>query len=186
MMRPVATARDRHRRRRRRGGDGHGAQGDGRGGDPRSGALGLRDLPRLHGRLPRVHRARAEDRGHAPPPGDGGEPHPARVPEAVRQPRSQRQPLALPARSRADWAKGLGIPTLAEKPDAEYLFWVGCAGSYDERNVKVSIALARLSKRAGESFAILGTEESLHRRSRCAAPATNICTRCTRSRTSRR
>ena len=44
-----------------------------------------------------------------------------------------------------DWAKGLGIPTLAEKPDAEYLFWVGCAGSYDERNVKVSIALARRS-----------------------------------------
>src|SRR5437879_6236559 len=60
----------------------------------------------------------------------------------------------------ADWAKVLDIPTLAEKPDAEYLFWVGCAGSYDERNVKVSIALARLLERAGVSFAILGTEET--------------------------
>jgi Fe-S oxidoreductase len=69
-------------------------------------------------------------------------------------------PWRFPRASRADWAKGLHIPTLAEKPDAGYLFWVGCAGSYDERNVKVSIALARLLERAGVSFAILGTEES--------------------------
>jgi Fe-S oxidoreductase len=69
-------------------------------------------------------------------------------------------PWRFPRVARADWAQGLGIPTLAERPDAEYLFWVGCAGAYDERNVKVSIALARLLQRAGVSFAILGTEES--------------------------
>ncbi len=69
-------------------------------------------------------------------------------------------PWRFPRASRADWAKGLGVPTLAEKPDAEYLFWVGCAGSYDERNLKVSVALARLLERAGVSFAILGTEET--------------------------
>lgn len=69
-------------------------------------------------------------------------------------------PWRFPRASRADWAKGLGIPTLAERPDAEYLFWVGCAGSYDERNVKVSVALARLLERAGVTFAILGTEET--------------------------
>jgi Fe-S oxidoreductase len=69
-------------------------------------------------------------------------------------------PWRFPRASRADWARDLGIPTLAERPDAEYLFWVGCAGSYDERNVKVSVALARLLERAGVSFAILGTEES--------------------------
>jgi len=69
-------------------------------------------------------------------------------------------PWRFPRASRADWAKGLGIPTLAERPDAEYLFWVGCAGSYDERNVKVSVALARLLERAGVAFAILGTEET--------------------------
>ncbi|HLH22612.1 MAG TPA: heterodisulfide reductase-related iron-sulfur binding cluster [Chloroflexota bacterium] len=69
-------------------------------------------------------------------------------------------PWRFPRAQRADWAKANGIPTLAERPDAEYLFWVGCAGSYDERNVKVSIALARLLERAGVAFAILGTEET--------------------------
>ncbi|MBX5493014.1 MAG: (Fe-S)-binding protein [Chloroflexi bacterium] len=69
-------------------------------------------------------------------------------------------PWRFPRHARADWAKGLGIPTLAERPDAEYIFWVGCAGSYDERNIKVSQALARLLERAGVSYAILGREES--------------------------
>jgi Fe-S oxidoreductase len=69
-------------------------------------------------------------------------------------------PWRFPRASRADWAKDLGILTVAERPDAEYLFWVGCAGSYDERNIKVSMAFARLLERAGVSFAILGTEET--------------------------
>jgi Fe-S oxidoreductase len=69
-------------------------------------------------------------------------------------------PWRFPRNARADWAKGAGVPTLAENPDAEYIFWVGCAGSYDERNVKVSLALARLLERAGVSYAILGREES--------------------------
>jgi Fe-S oxidoreductase len=69
-------------------------------------------------------------------------------------------PWRFPRHARADWAKGQGIPTLAERPDAEYIFWVGCAGSYDERNIKVSRALARLLDRAGVSYAILGREES--------------------------
>jgi Fe-S oxidoreductase len=69
-------------------------------------------------------------------------------------------PWRFPRAQRGDWAKAAGIPTLTERPDVEYLFWVGCAGSYDERNVKVSIALARLLERAGVSFAILGTAET--------------------------
>ncbi len=43
------------------------------------------------------------------------------------------------------------------KPD--YLFWVGCAGSYDPRAQKVSKALVRLMHAAGVDFAILGDEE---------------------------
>lgn len=60
---------------------------------------------------------------------------------------------------RADWAEGLNIPTLAEKPDAEYLLWVGCAGSFDDRTKKVSVSLARILQKAGVDFAILGVEE---------------------------
>ncbi|VEN72827.1 conserved membrane hypothetical protein [Candidatus Desulfarcum epimagneticum] len=60
---------------------------------------------------------------------------------------------------RADWAEGLDIPTMAENSDVEYLFWVGCAGSFDDRSKKISAALARVLKKAGVSFAILGAEE---------------------------
>ena len=62
--------------------------------------------------------------------------------------------------SRGDWAQGLEIPTLAEKPDAEYLYFVGCAASYDRRNQRVARALATILKSAGVSFAILGAAET--------------------------
>ena len=58
----------------------------------------------------------------------------------------------------------MAIKTMAEfaaegqKP--EYLFWVGCAGSFDARAKKVSVALAKVLSAAGISFAILGSEES--------------------------
>ncbi len=60
---------------------------------------------------------------------------------------------------RADWAAGLGVKTLAEDPDAEVLYWVGCAGSFDERNQKVSSAMVNILQKAGVRFAILGKEE---------------------------
>ena len=62
--------------------------------------------------------------------------------------------------SRGDWAEGLGVPTLAEKPDAEYLYFVGCAASFDRRNQRVAQALAKILQAAGTSFAILATEET--------------------------
>ena len=45
-----------------------------------------------------------------------------------------------------------------EKP--EILFWVGCAGSFDDRAKKVTKALAKILHHAGLKFAVLGTEES--------------------------
>ncbi|MBE2206716.1 MAG: (Fe-S)-binding protein [Saprospiraceae bacterium] len=41
----------------------------------------------------------------------------------------------------------------------EILFWVGCAGSYDARAQKVTLAFAEILQKAGISFAILGNEE---------------------------
>jgi Fe-S oxidoreductase len=60
---------------------------------------------------------------------------------------------------RADWANGLGVKTMAEDPTADYLFWVGCAGSFDDRSKKVSTSLVRILQKAGIRFAILGVEE---------------------------
>jgi len=61
---------------------------------------------------------------------------------------------------RGNWAEGLGIPLMADKPDAKVLYWVGCAGSYDDRAKKVARATAKLMQIAGVDFAILGEEET--------------------------
>ena len=76
---------------------------------------------------------------------------------------NQENPWALAQTTRADWAKGLPIdvPVVdgSEALNHEYLFWVGCAGSFDDRAKKVTIASAKLFQRAGIDFAILGPSE---------------------------
>jgi Fe-S oxidoreductase len=74
--------------------------------------------------------------------------------------RSQ-NPWGVSNKTRAEWAEGLDIPLVGElEAPPEYLFWVGCAGSFDDRQKKVTQAMARVLKSAGVSFAILGPEES--------------------------
>ena len=62
---------------------------------------------------------------------------------------------------RADWASELGIRVL-EPGDAapEYLYWVGCASSFDERARQTARSTAKLLKAAGVDFAILGPREA--------------------------
>jgi Fe-S oxidoreductase len=60
---------------------------------------------------------------------------------------------------RADWAQGLGVNRMADDPEVDYLLWVGCAGSFDDRSKKVSSSLVKILQQAGISFAILGVEE---------------------------
>jgi Fe-S oxidoreductase len=75
---------------------------------------------------------------------------------------NQGNPWGIAQEKRAEWADGLGIPQMAElenPSDNDVLYWVGCAGSYDERNQRVSRAFASLMKQAGVRFAILGVEE---------------------------
>jgi heterodisulfide reductase subunit D len=58
----------------------------------------------------------------------------------------------------------LKVPTMAEmmasgqQPDV--LFWVGCAGSFDDRAKKITRAFVKILNKAGINFAVLGTEES--------------------------
>ncbi len=61
--------------------------------------------------------------------------------------------------TRTSWMEGLDVPTLAEKPDAETVFWVGCTGAMVDRGVEVTRSMARVLKRAGVDFAVLGDEE---------------------------
>ena len=60
---------------------------------------------------------------------------------------------------RADWAKGLELKTLAEDGEVDFLFWVGCAGSFDDRNKRVATSLVKTLRASGAKFSFLGTEE---------------------------
>ncbi len=68
-------------------------------------------------------------------------------------------PWGIGADKRMDWADGLGVPTLDDKPDAEYLLWVGCAGAFDDRIKKQTRALVDVMREGGVDFAVLGLEE---------------------------
>jgi Fe-S oxidoreductase len=63
------------------------------------------------------------------------------------------------AAAREDWIGDLPVPLLREKGSAEYLFFVGCAGAYDDRNKQVVRTLCTLFAKAGLDYAVLGTEE---------------------------
>ena len=73
---------------------------------------------------------------------------------------NQANPWGFSADTRADWAKDLDVPLMMDKPDAKVLYFVGCAGSFDDRGKKISRATARVLQKAGVDFAILGPEES--------------------------
>ena len=62
--------------------------------------------------------------------------------------------------SRTDWAEGLDVRTLADHPDAELLFWVGCTAALERRSQAVARSMVSVLNRAGVDFAILGPEET--------------------------
>ncbi|TYB99564.1 (Fe-S)-binding protein [Micromonospora sp. WP24] len=71
-------------------------------------------------------------------------------------------PWGAPQSTREDWTKGLDfeVPRVGEVDDFEYLFWVGCAGAFEDRAKKTTRAVATLLNEAGVSFAILGEGET--------------------------
>ena len=76
---------------------------------------------------------------------------------------SRQHPFAGTQFSRVDWTEGLDIDVMAEMDDpheAEVLMWVGCGGALVERNRNTVRATAKLLRKAGVKFAILGREES--------------------------
>lgn len=77
---------------------------------------------------------------------------------------SRGDPWGLGSSKRLDWTEGLDfeIPVVADTipDDIDYLFWVGCAGAFDERARSTTQSIARLLRRAGVSFALLGPTES--------------------------
>ncbi|MFN2594204.1 MAG: heterodisulfide reductase-related iron-sulfur binding cluster [Actinomycetota bacterium] len=91
---------------------------------------------------------------------------PREMQSALQNMETSGNPWGQPPQARTEWAKGtskqepLDIPHISEAPDAEVLFWVGCAGAYDDRNKKVVYDFAKLMQLAGVKFATLGADES--------------------------
>ena len=87
---------------------------------------------------------------------------PTELGTAYRSMENQSNPWGMNQGERADWAKGLDdvkIVDPSEPLEAEYLYWVGCAGSFDDKNKKVTQAMAKLLRRANIDVAILGPSE---------------------------
>lgn len=85
---------------------------------------------------------------------------PVEVQNTFRNMETNGNPWGISFDDRALWAETLDVPSLAEKPEVDVLYWVGCAGSFDDRNKKVSTSVVKLLKKAGVDFAILGKEET--------------------------
>ena len=81
---------------------------------------------------------------------------------AYRAMENQGNPWGMNQGERGDWAKGLEGVTVVDPGQpitSEYLYWVGCAGSFDDKNRRVTRAMAKLLRRAGIDVAILGPSE---------------------------
>ena len=76
----------------------------------------------------------------------------------------QGNPWGMGSNRRAEWCADLNVRTAASLKEAaenfEWLFFVGCAGSFDERQKKVSRALVKILQAAKVDFVILGEEET--------------------------
>jgi Fe-S oxidoreductase len=89
---------------------------------------------------------------------------PAEAGTMLRNLENSGNPWGASAQDRLGWAKGLEDDIVVVNgrvpPDTEYLYWVGCAGAFDDRAKKAVRAFAELMIEAGVTFAILGPQEA--------------------------
>ena len=78
---------------------------------------------------------------------------------ALRQLERNQNPLGQPAHLRASWIGAEGLPTIDEMPNPDYLYWLGCMASFDERSKNIAVSVIRLLRHAGVSIATLGNQE---------------------------
>ncbi len=71
----------------------------------------------------------------------------------------QSNPWGIANDKRMEWAEGLDVPTLEDKPDPEWILWVGCAGAFDARIIKQTRAMVKVLTAAKVDYAVLGHQE---------------------------
>ncbi len=70
----------------------------------------------------------------------------------------QGNPYGLPKADRLKWTEGLEVPLAKAGEEYDVLFWVGCAGSYDQRAQKITRAFVKIMQTAGMKFAVMQEE----------------------------
>lgn len=91
---------------------------------------------------------------------------PNELKEVFRAIERKSNPWGVEKSQRADWAQALGVKSLSENSEVEWLYFPGCFKGFDDRNKKVAIAMVKILQRTGVSFGILGPEEGC-----CGDPA---------------
>jgi Fe-S oxidoreductase/nitrate reductase gamma subunit len=79
--------------------------------------------------------------------------------DAVNKIKNQGNPWGISKEDRFKWADGLDVPVISAEKKVDYLYYVGCAGSYDGANQKVVQDTVKLLNKAGVSFAVMGKTE---------------------------
>ena len=86
--------------------------------------------------------------------------YPKEFESAFKSLETQSNPWGFPKHTRSDWAaKELDVPIWDKSNPTEYLYFVGCNGSFDTRGKQISAAVVKALKQAGVSFSILGNDE---------------------------
>ncbi len=87
---------------------------------------------------------------------------PTMLGNAYRSMENSSNPWGISQTERADWVEDIEGVTVLDGSDpleSEYLYWVGCAGSFDDKNKKVTQSMAKLLRRSGIDVSILGPSE---------------------------
>ncbi|MFQ5960420.1 MAG: (Fe-S)-binding protein [Candidatus Methylomirabilales bacterium] len=84
---------------------------------------------------------------------------PEQMQETLRNLETRGHPYKGVSAGRTDWAKDLRIAEASKLKEVDLLYWVGCAGAFDERGQQVTRAMVQVLEEAGVEFAILGPEE---------------------------
>lgn len=88
--------------------------------------------------------------------------------ETIEKMATAKNPWGLPSSDRMQWTKGLEsvgvkvheLSELGNADELDVVFWVGCSGASDPRNMRISQAMARILDHAGLKWAVLGKEET--------------------------
>lgn len=84
---------------------------------------------------------------------------PAEAATAINNIKINGNPWGVSQEDRFKWSEGLDIPVIEVGKKVDYLYYVGCAGSYDNSNQKVVKDTIELLKKAGVDFAVMGKTE---------------------------